>query len=79
MSNQSAAAQEQTMAKAYRQAESRWNDALESYRSIIWWLQAGNGIATIGAGGGGAAEYPEYLRASFDVKEFFKAKYQSLL
>ena len=63
----------------YRQAESRWNDAIQSIRAIIWWIQVGNQLPAVGGGGGGSVEYPEYTRPSTHDKAVFKAKYQSLL
>jgi hypothetical protein len=61
------------ISNAYRWAESRFNDALESVRSIKWWLYMGNG------NGGGAVQYPEYLSPSYRGRAVFKAKYQDLL
>lgn len=56
----------------YRFAESRFNDTLEYVKAITWWLQSGN------SNGGGAAQYPEYLKVN-DHYEVFRPKAQSIL
>lgn len=56
---------------AYRWAESRFNDALDSIDAIKWWLRTGNG------NGGGPDVYPEYVNTYW--ASVFKAKYQSVL